>query len=64
MDINTEHVAALMRNYRTAHPSASTRLAADYAAERYVDSFARLAHSSQATVDRTYDMVYTVGISL
>lgn len=64
MNVDEAHVAALMRNYRIVHPQASKQLQADYAAERYLDSFERLAHSSPAIVDNAYEMVYNVGINL
>ncbi len=64
MDINSEHLAALKHNYRQVNPNASNVLVSDWAAERYVDSFVRLARKDPATVDRTYDMVYTVAVDL
>lgn len=63
MEINIEHVHALVRNHRTAWPNASKQLAADWAATQYVTEHARLAHHDRARVDETYDMVYNEAIN-
>lgn len=64
MKVNTDHLGALLRNYRTAYPNASDQLALDYATDRYLDSNAHLAHKSQAEVDGLYDLVYNEGTRL
>ena len=64
MKVDTDHLSALMRNYRTVHPTASDVLTLDYATERYLDTHERLAHKSQAEVDALYDLVYNEGTRL
>lgn len=64
MNVDREHVAALLHNVRQAHDNISKPLAADWAAERYVTTYERPAHNGHGSLDAAYDMVYTVAIDL